>query len=1193
MKKIYPILACLFILWTAGANNINSYNPGVISTTPQSLHFEKYLNHAVTEYNGLPVIRIPVHEIKVKGVTIPITLSYHAGGIKYRQYDGDIAAGWSIAAGGFRVSRTLKNRPDENSIFYSQTELDKLTSTGDIDRYLGGMVIKENPEHGGATQTSDDMDGEYDLFSYITPTTSGNFIIHDRKNAQNVKTTIMEGHNDIITMNVSNPTATLMRRSLTHMAIKDDQGNDYLFGDNDSNLNYTERQTGVDWKYRLTPLAWTLKEINTPHQEKVKFTYEKFSPAVDWTWPTTLTIQDAELSKQSGPHREYTSGYRTAGTSWSDLLFVKKIETDKESVEFIRYGNSHKVANERHLVKEILIKNKLTNETKTIRFNRQRVWSHHLLNSIEVSVSGMVPTQKHTFTYYQPAAGKTEANTYPDQWGYYTYREAADRSQGMLHDKFKTHLFVQKTTNAVDPNVTGQVGTYFHEWANRSGNAGSRNASHLFSLKEITFPTGGTTSYEYEENQYYSAYQRKTVKGGGQRVKKITSDPKNGTTPVISVFRYGENENGTGTAAFPLEANVFGSERLIFPATRIVRESSFFVSRTYSTLPVGDATQSLFTVAYPKVTVYRYDQTTNKYNGKTISTYDRLKKYTAEYISGSSPLNFFMVSNLMQPLNIIQYNMGRNPRLLDRTTYDPNNKIVQKEEFNYQTTSSAGFKGLKVDQQVWLGANNCTTTLPNPDNHNPYHHVAGIYQTQPVHHQAGRFLLKEKKVTHYPTEGEPVMYKENYTYDSYYRLSKTTRARSGGGTIVQEFSYPTSGELFTKNMISTVVKTKTTSNGQAAGVEQYVYPSTAIYPGALKRSATNETAANLRTVATFNRYDSRGNLLQYTGANGIPVTYIWSYKQTHPVAEIVNATYTQVQEKLPVSITTIGKGTKGEEYMSDIDNLRDELPEAHISTFLYKPLVGITRHTNPQGLNTSYEYDGFGRLITEKNQDEKVVRNYEYNHTGMYAPLGLALSGGSASFPVNIPQTFTATGTGGSGQREYHWAVKNSSGTVEQTQAYSSNRNFTYTGKATGQKTLTCTMRDKVTQKTKSSSRTLQVVAAGPVEFTNITKDASSTTTRHIYTATLKCPVTATVSFRITFDGSPGCSAWFDFGNFDNYYQWPVDETLHLHRVAGDHKIKITVTSDQPYFIPAASLTITAINAAGVTIGKSDRIDIH
>ncbi|WP_281925947.1 hypothetical protein, partial [Flavobacterium collinsii] len=45
---------------------------------------------------------------------------------------------------------------------------------------------------------------------------------------------------------------------------------------------------------------------------------------------------------------------------------------------------------------------------------------------------------------------------------------------------------------------------------------------------------------------------------------------------------------------------------------------------------------------------------------------------------------------------------------------------------------------------------------------------------------------------------------------------------------------------------------------------------------------------------TYDQYDEKGNVLQYTVEGGLPVAIIWGYNKTQPIAKVENASYDQI-----------------------------------------------------------------------------------------------------------------------------------------------------------------------------------------------------------------------------------------------------------------------------------------------------------
>lgn len=85
-------------------------NP-IMPLSPNASSLAIFADYPVSHYTGVPNISVPLYEINVDGFKFPITLAYHASGIKVSQEASWVGLGWSLNLGG-SVSRTIKGYDD-------------------------------------------------------------------------------------------------------------------------------------------------------------------------------------------------------------------------------------------------------------------------------------------------------------------------------------------------------------------------------------------------------------------------------------------------------------------------------------------------------------------------------------------------------------------------------------------------------------------------------------------------------------------------------------------------------------------------------------------------------------------------------------------------------------------------------------------------------------------------------------------------------------------------------------------------------------------------------------------------------------------------------------------------------------------------------------------------------------------------
>jgi YD repeat-containing protein len=285
-------------------------------------------------------------------------------------------------------------------------------------------------------------------------------------------------------------------------------------------------------------------------------------------------------------------------------------------------------------------------------------------------------------------------------------------------------------------------------------------------------------------------------------------------------------------------------------------------------------------------------------------------------------------------------------------------------------------------------------TLNTPTGNTDYFYNFNIFQIRSQWH-----YLSQKKSIVYDLNGlNPVTTTTNYYYNNpnHLQLTSQTTTSSDGKLIENKYFYaqdtdmsnkPFISDLIAKNIVGVPLDTQTFKAGNKLSEKLTVYENSAstsslVLPKSIyaaKFPNAFPVLANLGNVEkkiTFDKYDDKGNIQQYTLESGSSVTFIWGYGRTQPSAKIENATIAQVTAALGVSDLS----TVNESNFTAINNLRTGLPNAMITTYSYIPLVGVSTIIDPKGYTTTYTYDNFNRLQSVKDQDGKILSENQYHY---------------------------------------------------------------------------------------------------------------------------------------------------------------------------------------------------------------------
>lgn len=232
---------------------------------------------------------------------------------------------------------------------------------------------------------------------------------------------------------------------------------------------------------------------------------------------------------------------------------------------------------------------------------------------------------------------------------------------------------------------------------------------------------------------------------------------------------------------------------------------------------------------------------------------------------------------------------------------------------------------------------------------------------------------------------------------AHYFASKTTTRNSKNQLIEREITYPQdypTNPLFqamiNRNQLNLQVNIKDinltknlqvgkTSNsyGSLNGNTMYKLINTEIVV------SNNDS---LKRIMYYNRYDNKGNLLEYVEGQKLPVAYIYGYNQTYVVAKINGTSYQNILTALNSTDQNLSylQNYSQEQLSIELNKIRtylnNNIPNAVIESYLYKPMIGLGSKTDAKGLTTFYEYDSFQRLKFVKDRDQNIIKANDYHY---------------------------------------------------------------------------------------------------------------------------------------------------------------------------------------------------------------------
>lgn len=477
----HPITCLILLLFFCNNTNAqtdvagNSLLKKMTPVSPEAASLGRYDAIPVSLYTGIPEISIPLYEIDVNGLKIPIALSYHAGGIKVDDVSSCVGLGWTLMAGG-AINRQQKGIADETMVDFYPSYATAVQQMTDISvsqttkmNIAANWGISANQDHA--------YDTEPDIFSFSTVNASGKFFHDPQGNVYMMPANnrFQVNHEEKYIVNTSN------KYRWARWLLTDNDGIKYVYGRSLDGLRDNLEQTctygtGVYCDETSSVNSWFLSDIVLANGQSVKYTYDVSGYTLNATGTYTILLPNSCNAYGGNTGVNSTIQYKRA-------VRIREITYPGGKVIFVPGETRPDVQGEKTIDKIEVYRATGTGSTltyilmKAFKFSYSSGSGRIFLASVgEVDVTTGTVVKPYTFTYNTTVLpGRNSFSQ--DFWGY---------ANGEANTTLLPKIYYDGTGGGVA--IAG---------ANR---AVADDYTQSGILTKMTYPTGGYAEYTYENN---------------------------------------------------------------------------------------------------------------------------------------------------------------------------------------------------------------------------------------------------------------------------------------------------------------------------------------------------------------------------------------------------------------------------------------------------------------------------------------------------------------------------------------------------------------------------------------------------------------------------------------------------------------------------------------------------------------------
>jgi hypothetical protein len=442
--------------------------PQIIPPAPNAAALGKYGEIPVGLYTGIPSIDIPFYTVSSGEISLPISISYHAGGHKVEDISSNIGLGWSLNCGGV-ITRSVRGlKDDESGIGYFDVFPSDPNSLSKSELIASAL---------------NNLDTQPDIYTYNFGGHSGKLIFDIDGNCHPLP------HEKFKIKPGIGPN----NQGTKSWEITDVAGTKFIFEEFEetTSRSYCTTGSGITGdKQQISISSWYLTQISSVNgKDKIYFNYSNETIKHDFKSSETVTNSDINGSSMSFCQSELI----TKGKNIKEVVFpggkivinpnlslpipADYIRQDLEGGPNFRVKEMALFNSDNEVIKTFLLTHSYFNAGCS-EANCKR------LKLDQITEVGANSIQNPPFIFQYNSTELPARNSYDqDHWGYFN-------NQGNS----------QLVPNSIEYNSATNSAVY-REGADKRPNL---TAAQACILRKITYPTGGSTSFTYSLNEVIS-----------------------------------------------------------------------------------------------------------------------------------------------------------------------------------------------------------------------------------------------------------------------------------------------------------------------------------------------------------------------------------------------------------------------------------------------------------------------------------------------------------------------------------------------------------------------------------------------------------------------------------------------------------------------------------------------------------------